>query len=83
MRRCCRPNLRLAPYSLCLCFSRPRATALISIQEEIFQLSLRVDLDDPHFRSERSNEGLENIFALKRDCFSNYSALASNQCVYQ
>jgi hypothetical protein len=36
MRRCCRPNLRLALYSLCLCFLRPPATALISIQEEIF-----------------------------------------------
>jgi hypothetical protein len=48
-----------------------------------FQPSLRVDLDDPHFRSEKSNEGLQNILALKRGCLPNCSALALNQCVYQ
>jgi hypothetical protein len=73
MRRCRRPSLRRAPYSLCLCFSRPPATALISIQEEIFSHSF--ELDDPHFRVEKFNEDMENILALNRDCLLKSSSL--------
>jgi hypothetical protein len=82
MRRYCRPNLRLAPYSLCLCFSRPPATALISIQEEIFSHPFALILMISTSALRHLMKVGNNILALNRDCLPNCSALASNQCVW-